>query len=313
MMQIWLGNSLPEVMPPSAVTIGNFDGVHLGHRHILQHLNRQACLHGLLATVVVFEPQPQEFFARTKQLPEPCRLTPLRDKLALLAQSGLVDAVWVVRFRQEFADILAQDFIDNILINKLNVKYLLIGDDFRFGRGRVGNFDMLSQQGGFVTERKSTIAKNGLRVSSTLIRQHLSDGNLAKAVDLLGHGYSLSGHVKHGAKLGRMIDCPTANIHLPRHRYALSGVFVVIVEGTFGKFEGVASFGVNPTVSQTQDTKLEVHLFDFSGNLYGQRLRVYFLHKIRDEQKFADVTELRQQIKADMAYARYWLSVYSGN
>lgn len=307
MMQIWLGKQIPHNLAGSAVTIGNFDGVHRGHRHILSRLRDQADRLGLLSIVVVFEPQPAEFFAKKTGKPQPFRLTPLREKLQLLADSGCVDAVWMVRFNQIFADCVAEDFVQNIILKQLNTKYLLIGDDFRFGKGRVGDFAMLQANGGFVVEQTPSItAEDGVRISSTVIRQNLQQGRLQDAVALLGHPYALSGRVKHGAKLGRSIGCPTANIHLPQHRYPLSGVFVVEAQGAFGCCGGVASLGVNPTVSRSADLKLEVHLFGFEGNLYGQRMRVRFLHKLRDEQAFDGIEPLRLQIAQDIEEAKQW-------
>lgn len=307
MMQIWLGKQIPHNLAGSAVTIGNFDGVHRGHRHMLSRLRDQADRLDLLSVVVVFEPQPAEFFAKKTDKPQPFRLTPLREKLQLLTDSGCVDAVWVVRFNQHFADCTAEDFVKKIILKQLNTKYLLIGDDFRFGKGRVGDFAMLQTNGGFAVEQTPSItASDGVRISSTVIRQSLQQGHLSDAVALLGHPYALSGRIKHGAKLGRSIGCPTANIHLPQHRYPLSGVFAVEAQGVFGRYDGVASLGVNPTVSRSTDLKLEVHLFDFEGDLYGQRMRVKFLHKLRDEQTFDGIEPLRLQIAQDIEEAREW-------
>ena len=189
---------------------------------------------------------------------------------------------------------------------QLNTRYLLVGDDFRFGKARGGDFALLSAQPDFVTERTPSILVAGERASSTAVRQALSEGSLHRAEQILGHGYSLSGRVKHGAKIGRTLGCPTANIHLPSHTYALQGVFVVSVRGAFGECAGVASFGRNPTVSDTPAAKLEVHLLDFHGDLYGQRLHIRFLHKLRDEIKFADLGSLQTQIAADILAARQW-------
>ena len=202
----------------------------------------------------------------------------------------------------------AEDFIEHILQRELNTRYLLVGDDFRFGRDRAGSFDLLQNHSGFVTERTPSILVAGIRASSTAVRQALREGRLKEAEQILGHGCVLSGRVAHGRKLGRTIGSPTANIHLPPHRYALNGVFVVEASGTFGKRRGVASFGLNPTVSDSGRQKLEVHLFDFSGNLYGQRLFVRFLHKLRDEEKFGDMERLRRQIAADIRAAKSWQS-----
>lgn len=306
-MNIWFGQNAPMLLKNSAVTIGNFDGVHLGHRHILQRLRDEAQARQLHTVAIVFEPQPTEFFAKKFGKELPYRLSPLRDKLKLLAQTQCVDTVWVQRFNPQFAAIEAQDFIQHILLDKLDTQFLLVGDDFRFGQNRAGDFELLAQQPEFVTENTPSILVSGSRASSTAVREALAAGRLDKATQILGHAYSLSGHVKHGAKLGRTIGCPTANIHLPPHRYALSGVFVVEATGSFGRKRGVASFGRNPTVSQKKDAKLEVHLFDFSGSLYGERVEVSFLHKLRDEQKYADLSQLQAAIVKDMQQARSWV------
>lgn len=306
-MEIWFGlNRKPVFAQGVAATIGNFDGVHLGHLHILRRLKEEAQKRSLPAVAIVFEPQPPEFFARKFNKPLPFRLSPLRDKLMLLEATGCLDAVWVLRFNQSFADIPAQTFIDRLLRQSLDTRYLLVGDDFRFGAGREGDFAMLQSQQGMFTERTPSVLIENMRVSSTAVRQALAGGLLDCASSLLGHDYVLSGRVKHGAKLGRTIGSPTANIHLPNHHYALSGVFVVEAEGSFGRKRGVASFGVNPTVSQTSRQKLEVHLFDFDGNIYGERLHVHFLHKLRNEEKFPDIESMMVQIQADMAEARSW-------
>lgn len=306
-MQVWLGSGQKPQWPAgTAVTIGNFDGVHRGHRHILQRLRHEADARGLAAVAVVFEPQPQEFFARQNQRQLPFRLSPLRDKLGLLADTGCLDAVWVLRFNPHFAAMTADNFIRQVLLADLHTRYLLVGDDFRFGHARHGDFALLQQQSDFDTERTPSVLVADERASSTAVRRALASGDLAAAKAILGHEYVLSGHVKHGAKLGRTLDSPTANIHLPSHHYALSGVFVVDVVGAFGRKRGVASFGFNPTVSATRTQKLEVHIFDWQGDLYGQRLSVYFLHKLRDELKFDGLSALKAQIMADMHQARIW-------
>ena len=306
-MKIWLGqHRTPDFPQGSAVTIGNFDGVHLGHKHILQKLKQEADARGLPVVVVIFEPQPKEFFARQTGKKQPSRISPLRTKLNLLEQTGCVDAVWVLRFNQTFADMDAQDFINLLLRKTLNTRYLLIGDDFRFGAGRRGDFELLATQPDIQTDRTPSVIVEDIRTSSTAVRNALSEGRLDYAKKLLGHDYTLSGKVKHGKKLGRTINAPTANIQLPPHHYALSGVFVVEVDGTFGTKRGVASFGFNPTVSNNRVQKLEVHLFDFNENIYGQRLNVRFLHKLRDEKKFDSIAELKVQIEQDMKNARHW-------
>lgn len=306
-MNIFIGQAhAPDYPQGSAVTIGNFDGVHLGHQHILQQLKRQADALGLPVVVVVFEPQPKEFFAKKTGRRQPYRIAPLRSKIELLRQTGCVDAVWVLRFNQAFADMPAQTFIDRLLRQALNTRYLLIGDDFRFGAGREGGFEMLSQQPDITVERTPSVIVEDIRTSSTAVRQALSDGKIEYARKLLGHDYTLCGKVKHGRKLGHTINAPTANVQLPPHHYALSGVFVVEADGRFGTRRGVASFGFNPTVSNNRSQKLEVHLFDFEGDLYGRRLNVRFLHKLRDEKKFDSIDDLRAQIVQDMEHAKNW-------
>lgn len=306
-MNIWLNNhALPPIPQGSAVTIGNFDGVHLGHQHIVQRLANEAAARQLFSVAIIFEPQPTEFFSQQNHQTAPFRLSPLRDKLRLLAQTGCLNAVRVLRFNAEFANQSAEYFIQRVLRQQLNTRYLLVGDDFRFGKLRSGDFDLLRQQSDFVTEQTPSILVAGERASSTAVRQALQQGRLDLAKQILGHDYVLSGCVKHGKKLGRQLGSPTANVHLPHHHYALCGVFVVEVSGSFGRKRGVASLGQNPTVSSSLHSKLEVHLFDFHGNLYGERIEVAFLHKLRDEQKFDNLTQLRQQIHADMAQARQW-------
>lgn len=303
-MDIWLGQQhAPDFPQGAAVTIGNFDGVHLGHKHILQKLRNEADKRNLPVAVVVFEPQPKEFFARVSDREPPCRISPLRTKLSLLEKTGCVDAVWVLRFNRRFAAMTAQEFIDSLLRRSLNTRYLLIGDDFRFGAGREGCFELLRRQSGIQTERTPSVIVEDIRTSSTAVREALSDGRLEYAKKLLGHDYILSGKVKHGRKLGRTIDAPTANIQLPPHKYPLRGVFTVEADGAFGTKRGVASFGFNPTVSNNLAQKLEVHLFDFDADLYGQRLNVRFLHKLRDEQKFDSIDALKMQILKDMEEA----------
>ena len=310
-MQIWLGKTNANLFPKGcALTIGNFDGVHLGHQHILARLQQTADSLGLPAVVMVFEPQPKEYFARKFGKDVPPRLSPLRDKLRLLSQNQLhLYGVNVRRFNHAFASMPAQSFIDEVLIKELNVKYLLVGDDFCFGAKRQGNFELLRQQAGFVTENTSSVMVENMRASSTMVREALLKGELEHAQALLGHPYVLSGRVKHGAKLGRTLGCPTANIQLPPLLFPLSGVYVVEVTGAFGKRFGVASFGLNPTVTDSRNQKCEVHLFDWNASLYGQRLHVAFLHKLRDEQKFDGLPALKAQIHADMSQARAWVAV----
>ena len=307
-MQIWLGHTDAKLFENGcALTIGNFDGVHLGHQHILARLQSEANARGLPAVAMVFEPQPKEYFAKKKQLPVPVRLSSIRDKLTLMqSYAPNLYGVNVRRFNHDFATIDAQNFINDVLIEQLNVKYLLIGDDFCFGAKRQGNFQLLKQQSAFVTENTPTIMVQNKRASSTAVREALLNGQLALAQTLLGHPYRLTGKVKHGAKLGRTLGCPTANISLSRATFPLSGVYVVEVTGRFGQRRGVASFGLNPTVTDSTHQKCEVHLFDWHGDLYGQRLQVAFLHKLRDEAKYDSLEALQAQIHLDMSQAQSW-------
>lgn len=304
-MDIYPGQrQLPHYSQGVALTIGNFDGVHMGHRQILHRLRQEADSRGLPTVLMTFEPQPAEYFARKLGKPLPYRLTPMRDKMALLNATSCLDAVWVSRFNSEFSQIPAVSFIENILLKQLNTKYMLIGDDFCFGKNRTGNFDLLGQY--LAVDNINSVEIANRRASSTAVRQALANGDLPLAKRILGYDYRLSGRVMHGKKLGRKLGCPTANIYLPAHHYALSGVFVVQVSGCFGHRRGVASFGFNPTVSQNKKQKLEVHIFDLNENLYSERLTVHFLHKLRDEAQFANVDELRERIYADMDIARAW-------
>ncbi|MBR5939890.1 MAG: bifunctional riboflavin kinase/FAD synthetase [Neisseriaceae bacterium] len=306
-MKIYTGQSAcPFFENGVALTIGNFDGVHLGHCQILRQLRQAADKRGLPTAIMLFEPQPLEYFSRLKQQQKPYRLTPLRDKLQLLDNGGLIDAAWVLRFNHALSGISADDFIAKILIKGLNIKYLLVGDDFRFGSKRQGDFALLQQQTAFATEQVQTVELQGKRASSTAVREALAQGDLSHAHRLLGRAYAISGRVMHGKKLGRTIGCPTANIYLPPHHYPLSGVYVVEVTGDFGKRKGVANFGYNPTVSDEIKQHLEVHLFDFNGDLYGKRLTVAFFAKLRDEQKFDNINVLKQQIEQDIQQARHW-------
>ncbi len=293
---------------PVALTIGNFDGVHLGHQAMLARLKDTAKKLGLPACAMTFEPHPREFFAPGQA---PARLTSLRGKLKLLTRAEL-DCIHICRFDNDFAGIDPEEFITRILNRALSVRWLLVGDDFRFGAQRVGDFAMLqalSAANGFVVEVMPSVIVNGQRVSSTAIRHALAHGDLSTAQKLLGRPYSISGRVVGGNKLGRQIGFPTANIQLKYSRPALSGIFVVAVHGAIGSspatpLPGVASLGVRPTVHENGKPVLEVHLFDFNRDIYGQHLQVDFLHKLRDEEKYADIDTLIHQIKQDVAQAK---------
>src|SRR5574343_671178 len=304
-MRAFLGNPRRFALPPCALTIGNFDGVHLGHQRMLARLREEAAARGLPSALLTVEPYPREFFARGTP---PARLFVLRDKLLFLAEREQVDYVFIYRFNHAFSRMAAGQFIDQILLQELQTRYLLIGDDFQFGADRKGEFALLQQHAGFVTEAMPSVLVAGERASSTLVRDRLAAGDLDSATRLLGRPYQISGKVMHGQKLGRTIGFPTANVHLPHRRPALEGIFVVEVDTPAGRLGGVASLGRNPTVTDTQNYKLEGHLFDFHGDLYGQRISVHFLKKLRDEARYDDLNELVAQIERDAASARTYLT-----
>jgi riboflavin kinase/FMN adenylyltransferase len=292
---------------PVALTIGNFDGVHLGHRALLARLLEAAKSRGIPSAVVIFEPHPREFFTPEQA---PARLTSLREKLELLADLG-VDRVHVCRFNAQFAQMTASNFID-ALHQKLAVKYVLIGDDFRFGSGRSGDFalmEKIASQQGFTVEAMHSVLFDGLRVSSTAVRSVLAAGHMRAATRYLGRSYSISGRVIHGDKIGREIGFPTANVQLKHNRPPLTGIFVVRVSGdSLSAQHGAASLGVRPTVHANGRAVLEVHLLDFAQEIYGQHVRVEFLHKLRNEEKFADLDTLTRQIAVDVENTRKWFN-----
>ncbi|HWQ37024.1 MAG TPA: bifunctional riboflavin kinase/FAD synthetase [Burkholderiales bacterium] len=287
-----------------ALTIGNFDGVHLGHQAMLARLIEAAARLGAPAAVMTFEPQPQEFFAPDQA---PARLTSLREKLELLRSHG-VERTYVFRFDYRFAQLSPRDFIERVLVRGLGVRWLLVGDDFRFGARRAGDFAMLKALGaehGFEVEAMHSVVRGGERVSSTAVRARLEAGDLAGAQALLGRQYAISGRVVRGDSLGSRLGYPTANVQLRRLRPALAGIFVVEVDCLEERpLPGVASVGVRPTVKQRGEPTLEVHLFDFERRIYGRRICVRFLQKLRDEQKYATLDELTAQIARDVAVAK---------
>ena len=290
---------------PVALTIGNFDGVHLGHQALLRDLGTAARTHGLQTAVVIFEPHPREFFTPQQA---PVRLTSLREKLELFAGFG-VDRVHICRFNARFAKMGAADFI-NALHQRLHAKFVLIGDDFRFGSGRTGDFALMEKIGsqfGFAVQAVHTIAHDGVRVSSTAVRKALAEGTMKTAHRYLGRPYSISGRVVHGDGMGRKIGFPTANIQLKHNLPPLQGIFVVQVHAEeMGVLQGAASLGVRPTVHINAKPVLEVHLLEFSQQIYGRHLRVEFLHKLRDEEKYASLDALTQQIARDVEQVRHW-------
>lgn len=290
---------------PKALAIGNFDGLHLGHQAILQRLAKVAKEQQLVCSLLTFEPHPREFFAPEKA---PARLTSMREKLELFAEHGVAQ-VYVCHFDAAFAAMKTAEFIEQVLRRSLNVQCVLVGKDFRFGAGRAGGVDDI-RHAGITVESLPDVTMEGVRVSSTAVRRALAAGNLAQANLLLGRDYSISGHVVHGDKMGRELGYPTANVQMQHDRPPLSGIYAVKLSGletgdqVAGDRPGVASLGVRPTVKQNGAPTLEVHLFDFNREIYGQHVRVHFLHKLRDEAKFPDMETLKQQIAADEQAAR---------
>jgi len=290
------------------LAIGNFDGVHLGHRALLERLAADARRLGLPAAVMTFEPHPRELFSPDQA---PARLTSLREKLALLESCG-IEEVFLLHFSRKLAGLTAEEFIERGLVQGLGVRHLIIGDDFRFGKGRAGDFAMLQaagQQHGFGVEAMHTIEINGERVSSSAVRDVLGAGDLEHAARLLGRPYSISGRVIHGSKIGRKLGFPTANIQLKRKRVALTGVFAATVSGLDKRFlPGAASLGVRPTLGQGLRPVLEVHLFDFDREIYGSHVSVHFLHKLRDEAKYDSLEALTAQIARDVQATQDYFS-----
>ena len=302
---MFIFRGIPRQAAQSTVlSIGNFDGVHRGHQALLERLVAYARRVALPAAVMTFEPHPREFFAADSA---PARLTSLREKLVLLAAAG-VDQAYVCRFNASFAALTAQDFVERILVDGLSVRHIIIGDDFRFGRGREGDFEMLGHAGAkhcFGLEAMGTVAVAGERVSSSAVRDALQSGDLDHAKRLLGRPYSIAGRVVHGRQLGRQLGFHTANIQLKHNCSPLLGVFAVQVAINGGELRnGVANLGMRPTVSKLPRATLEVHLFDFDGDLYRSHLAVNFVHKLRDQVKFENLDALSQQIARDVVAAK---------
>ena len=280
---------------PCAVAIGNFDGMHLGHQALLKKLIETARAANLSSAVMTFEPQPREFFSSETA---PSRLSSLREKLEYFAEAG-VENTYVCRFNERFAKLSPHQFMQIILRDSLNAKSILVGDDFRFGAMRAGSvLDFIEAKFNLVSLPQVDI--QGARVSSTRVRNALAVGDLQVATQLLNRPYSISGKVVHGAKRGRELGFPTANVHMWHERPALTGVYAVKLDG----LNAVANIGVRPTIAGISKLMLEVHVLDFDGNLYGKHVHVEFLHKIRDEMKFASLDALKAQIKKDVAVAR---------
>lgn len=287
-----------------ALTIGNFDGVHIGHKAMLTRLIDAARQRRMPSAVMTFEPQPQEFFAPDQA---PARLSSLREKLELLDAEG-IDIVFVCRFDYAMAQMPADRFVERFVYGALGTRWLLVGDDFRFGARRSGSFDLLASLApkyGYEIEKTSSIMLEGTRVSSTVVRACLGAGDLDGARRLLGRRYAISGRVEHGDGVGSGLGYPTANVRLGRSKAPLSGIYVIEVEGLGAQpLPGVASLGVRPTVKRQGRAVLEAHLFDFDRDIYGRRVTVRFLAKLRDEEKFASVDDLVVQMGRDAQQAR---------
>ncbi|HEX7029979.1 MAG TPA: bifunctional riboflavin kinase/FAD synthetase [Gammaproteobacteria bacterium] len=286
----------------SAATIGNFDGVHIGHQAILSELRKQALMRGVPAVVVTFEPTPREYFAPESA---PARLTDFREKCEMLDYHGM-DRMLVLHFDAGLAALSAERFVREILVEGLGIEYLVIGDDFRFGKDRAGDFALLQAAGerdGFEVAATPTQTYQGERVSSTRVREALAGGDLELAQELLGRRYRMSGRVVPGDRIGRQLGFPTANLQRPG-RLPLGGIFLVRVYGLDDEPRyGMASVGTRPTVNGTRDL-VEVYLFDFDRDIYGEHIEIEFLDKLREEERFPDLESLREQIRLDVNEGR---------
>lgn len=286
------------------ITMGNFDGIHLGHQVLIERLKQVGQAKQLPTVVILFEPQPLEFFKPTEA---PSRLMSFKEKCQFIQSLG-IDYILVITFNQTFANMSAQAFIEQGLIAQLNAQYIIVGDDFRFGAKRQGDIELLQQyadKGSFGLENLSTCVINEQRVSSTAVRQALLDDNFALANMLLGRPYAIKGRIVHGNQLARQLGFPTANIHLQRKKPALHGVYFVKVMSDYFEHDyfGIANIGIRPTING-KTAILEVNLFDFDQNIYGQYLQVEFIEKIRDEAKFDSLSALQAQIEQDICIAK---------
>jgi riboflavin kinase/FMN adenylyltransferase len=288
-------------------TIGNFDGVHLGHQALFKQLATKATELQLPMVVMIFEPQPQEFFMPDKA---PARLTRLREKLLALRHYTTTDKVLCLNFNKKFAALSAEEFIQQILVNGLKIQHLVIGDDFRFGQKRKGDFKLLQKYNSFSVEKSNTFQIDEQRVSSTRIRQTLKQANLEDASKLLGRPFTMCGRIAYGKQLGRKIGFPTANIVLHHRISPLNGIFAVKIHGITEKpLLGAANIGTNPAVNG-KELLLEIHIFNFDQNIYGRYIEVEFIQKIRDEENFPSLEHLKQKIELDVKIAKQILSLY---
>jgi riboflavin kinase/FMN adenylyltransferase len=308
-MKVFRGLPNAAARAPCALAIGNFDGVHLGHQALLSRLRAAATRLDLDAAVMTFEPHPRAFFADLLGDPSraPRRIANLRDNLASLDAAG-VDRVIVEHFNAHFASLSPQEFIENVLVEGLHVKWILVGEDFRYGAKRAGDISMLIEAGkqyGFEVETLAAVNDKGSRISSSAVRAALAAGDFNEAQSLLGRPYYISGHVIHGQKLGRTLGFPTLNLRIAHHHPALQGIFVVQVHGLAEHpLPGVASLGVRPTVDDSGRVLLETHVFGYSGNAYGKVAQIEFLQKLRDEEKYIDLPTLTAAIERDAQQAK---------
>jgi riboflavin kinase / FMN adenylyltransferase len=317
-MRVLRGFHHPDLAPACAATIGTFDGVHRGHQAMLALLINEARHRGLPSCVLTFEPYPRDYFAARAGRPAeaPPRIATLRDKLAELERCGIEQTV-LLRFDERIATLTPQAFIDQVLLQGLGVRYVLVGDDFRFGARRAGDYALLDAAGdalGFDVARMQSYEVHGQRVSSSAVRAALAGGDMGRAAALLGRPYSISGHVRHGAKLGRTLGFPTLNLRLPYDRPAAMGIFVVRTQGLASRaLPGVASLGRRPTVDPSGRILLEVHCLDWPDELgldagYGRLVKVELLHKLHDERTYGSLDALREGIAQDSADARAWFA-----
>jgi len=304
-------HNLREEHRGCAVTVGAFDGIHRGHQGVLAHLKSKAADLGLPSTVIVFEPLPREYF---RPLEAPPRITNFRERLTFLAETG-VDRVLVLKFDESLRAMTAEQFIRHVFVDGLGAQYIALGDDFRFGNSREGDFEYaqaMSEKFDYEVQPTGTIELAGERVSSTRIREALAAGLFDEAALLLGRPYTMTGRVEHGKKLGRELGSPTANIRIGRIRSPLAGVYVVLASGAgLEAAPGVANVGTRPTVADSLRANLEVHVLDRTGDFYGQRLTVEFLCKLREEKKYDSLDALKAGIAGDIDQARVWLAEHA--
>ena len=324
-MRILRGFDHPDQAKACALTIGNFDGVHRGHQAMLALLQNEARHRNVASCVMTFEPHPRDYFANVYQQPDlaPARIATLRDKLNELAACGVQQCI-VLPFNEKFAAQSPNDFINNVLVQGLGVKYVLVGDDFRFGAKRMGDYAMLDAAGtqlGFDVARMNSYEVRGLRVSSSAVREALARGAMDEVAQLLGRSYAISGHVVHGRKLGRELQCPTLNLRFAHWKPAASGIFVVRVHGLHETpLQGVANLGIRPSLDPNDinggRVLLETHCLDWPASLgteggYSKIIRVELLHKLHDELAYDGMDALKQGIHKDCEDARTWFAAHT--